>query len=266
MRKNIKLIVWVISVALCVFCYLVPDRFSFASTVEEYEKKFHEIQTIYRKIGLLESLDWFDSLDPQDPQRSSYAGPTKDNVWIVGEGVSVFVRPYRDLRRDSSVLSQKEAENHRWVRAIVVRGVFDTTNEHLLIPRGARVSGPTEVKITDGRVMLTITSHLLQDPVKLIGGSPDYLIKPRIKPGTFWPEDFPGWNAEILKNPPLSATLFTLESEDIDDTEIDSSKMRLSRDTDGQLYIHLPETIELTVRRPLYFSYPWFKDNYIPRF
>ena len=72
--------------------------------------------------------------------------------------------------------------------------------------------------------------------------------------------DIPGWVAEILENPPLSATLLSSES---DDVENDSSKMRLSRDSAGELYIHLPETIELVVRRDLFFSYPWFPNDYV---
>jgi len=45
-----------------------------------------------------------------------------------------------------------------------------------------------------------------------------------------------------------------LESDNV--YEMDSSRARLSKDSEGQLLIHLPERIELIVRRPLYFSSP----------
>jgi len=216
--------------------------------------KRHKSYVEGRKIGLLDSLE---SKDIQDGGRRL----TKDNVWIVREGVSVFVTPRYGLSV-LSVLSLREAENHKAIEATVERDVYDETNEDILIPKGSRIKGPTDVIIADGQIRLTITGNYILDPVYRIGGPRKYLVEPRVRnPDRFQSAADPAeWRADILKNPPLSATLLSLESDEIE--EIYPSKMRLSRDSEGQLHLLLPEIIELIVRRPLFFSYPWDHSIY----
>ena len=217
-------------------------------------KSRHKSYVTRRINGLLDSLE---SKDIYESGRRL----TKDNVWIVGDGVPVFVKPKHNPR----VLSLKEAEKHKFVAVNVVRDVYDATNKYVLIPKGSEITGPTELRIVDGQIRLTITGNLIKAPgfFRSFGGPPEYLIEPRvtqrIKPFTVAadPEE---WYGVILKNPPLSATLLSLESDDIE--EVDASRMRLSRDSEGQLHMLLPDTIEFIVRRHLFFSYPWDNDIY----
>ena len=127
--------------------------------------------------------------------------------------------------------------------------------------KGSRIRGPTDVIIADGQIRLTIIGNMIIFPNYRIGSPHKHLVEPRVR-NPDWlrtAADPAEWRADILKNPPLSATLSSLDS---DDEEIDPLKMRLSRDSEGQLHLLLPEIIELTVRRPLFFSYPWDHDIY----
>ena len=210
-----------------------------------------------RLIGLLESLE---------NQDIHYKGKrfTKDNVWIVRDGVSVFVKPasYRRVLKNPLEAGKKNS----FVITIVIYDVYDETNEYILIPKGTHFEGPAEVEIANGQVKLTVTGNGMQDPIWRTGHKDCLIETCRILvDGPFLvPIDLEKWNEVILKNPPLSATLISHELDAIE--ESDSSKMRLSRNSEGQLHILLPEIIILTVRRPLYFTSPQIKlPTWIPK-
>ena len=238
--KNKKLTLWTIF-ALCLVWCLEPAPFSLASPKDEpVESRFESRSRIIRLL---------------DTQNNHEGGRfSRDNAWIVREGISVFVTP----ELSSHVLSMRDAENNKNVITRVVREVYDATNKYLLIPKGTRISGPTEVKILDGQVWLTIAGNQILDPGWRTGER-RYLIKApfsfsRVLVGL---DEIAAWKVEILENPPLSATLLLSKSEDV---ENDPTIMRLSRDSEGELHMHLPETIELIVRRGIIFSNPWPKN------
>jgi len=226
--------------------------------VESSTERFGVIRGYRRRIGLLESLE---SLELYSREQRL----TKDNVWIVREGVSIFVTPERPrpvvrVPPESRVLSLEEIENGERLVMFVVCDIYDTANEHVLIAAGSQIYGPMEVRIADGQISLTITGNSFLEEVFKSGGIGlgGHFIEPRTLTGGGWRDwqevDFEKWYTAILRNPPLSATLLFTDLDDAE--ESDSLKLRFSRDAEGQIHLHLPDIFELIVHRPLYFSNP----------
>jgi hypothetical protein len=242
MRFKIKrrLIVTILSISYIIF-WKIPAETSVISD-DEPAKWFHE--THGRRIGLLE---WFDFSDIYYGRKL-----TKDDIWILKEGTTVFVTREREL---STVSITK---HNIFFGGVVAYDVYDETGKYILIPQGMRISGPIDINTINGEVKLTITGNSFTEPypgISLGLSNPTHLI-PWIGPRFSSPD--PAWIANILENPPLLAILSS--SSKSDDAKAVSSKIQVMKNSEEELEIILPEIIEFDVKRALFFSAPWAEE------
>jgi len=182
-------VLWMVFSVKSVDAYQGLQREEFAESPTE---RLGVIRGYRRTIGLLESLENLELY-------SRGQRLTKENVWIVRDGVSVFVTPERPrpaahVPPESRVLSLEKIKNGKELKMFVVFDVYDITNERVLIAAGSIISGPVELRIADGQISLTITGNYFHEHGRMLGGTlGGYLIEPRTPVGRGWMA-FEGWN------------------------------------------------------------------------